>query len=672
MANCWNKKYLNNCFTNKLEKTGQKKKKKLISQIKYKKKIALSFHDLGLYECEQERIKFLADREKIKPKVSTNDTEEVTRVLNYYKEKGMREQNQIFAVLESIKNKTYNALLKGDPLPTHSEILDLVGNESIMTVAYRTVRKNEGAMTPAYFLPSSVFRNLPPTQQEVIFSSYWLPDGFSRPLVEWVCESVRKGTYVWGTNRRIWIPKPGNDKLRPITIPPFMDKMVQEAVRMLLEAIFEPEFMKMNCSFGFRAGFGCHHNIVSLTERRNTQTFKIAIEGDIKEAFPSMDREILLKILEERIRDRNFINFMRKRLSLIVYDTKDKKYENTEVGLPQGGIDSPYLFNIYLLGFDKFVKYELQKKFFDRINKKRGVNQRTDKAKQNPRSLNYNERRKHVDHVTRYMKRTNLRLKEKLKEIEVLGITREQYDSRLPKADVAYANLKQWKQYKQVYELRESNLDRIQRVDELYKELFYQVRLRNLLRHKLRQVRSKDPDKSKIQYHYSRYADDFIIVGNFNKDLAQRIKQEIAEWLLRERKQVLSPEKTLITNLYKDSAHFLGFELFARKTRKLTRVVDPKTRKVILRRTAGWFLSVTPDKQRLISRLHMKGYCNRKGEPITMPWISGMESHIIIERFMAVSRGIANYYADFITNKSDLARWLYIVRWCCLKTLAQK
>jgi len=632
----------------------------------------MSFHDLGFYECTQERIKFLADRDKIKAKVSTQDTEEVTKVLNHYKEKGMNEQVKIFKVLESIRTKTYDTLLKGNPLPTHKEILEIVGNESIMAVAYRTVRKNEGAMTPAYFLPNNIFKNLPPTQQEIIFDSYWLPDGFSRPLLEWVCESVRKGTYVWGASRRIWIPKPGTDKLRPITIPPFMDKMVQEAIRMVLEAIFEPEFMKMNCSFGFRAGFGCHHNIVSLTDSRNTQTFKIAIEGDIKDAYPSMDRNILLTILEERIKDRKFLNFMRKRLSLIVYDVKAKEYEKTEVGLPQGGVDSPYLFNIYLLGLDKFIKNDLQKKLIDPVNEFRGVDKRVGEYKYNPRSSNYNERRKHPEFVSRYMKLTQTTLKEKLNKAKTLGISVEEYDFRLPKANIAYKNLKQWKRYKEVYELRKSNLSKITRIDDLYKELFYQVRLRNLLRHKLRQVRSTDPNRTKIQYHYSRYADDFIVVGNFNKVLAKRFKQEITDWLLKERKQVLSPEKTVITDLYKDSAHFLGFELFARKTRKLTKVTDKKTGKSFLRRTAGWFLSVIPDRQRLVNRLHMKGYCNAKGNPIHIPWISGMEPHIIIERFMSVSLGLANYYANFITSKQVLNRWLYVVRWSCLKTLALK
>lgn len=137
----------------------------------------------------------------------------------------------------------------------------------------------------------------------------------------------------------MWADKPGakkGAKQRPFTIPPFADKMIQEAIRMVLEAIFEPIFVRMNCSFGFRASVGCHENIVSLTDKRNTSAFTHAIEGDIESAYDVVDRNILLFALKERICDHKFLNFMKERLNLLIFDVAKEKYEQTSEGIPQG------------------------------------------------------------------------------------------------------------------------------------------------------------------------------------------------------------------------------------------------------------------------------------------------------------------------------------------------
>lgn len=126
----------------------------------------------------------------------------------------------------------------------------------------------------------------------------------------------------------------------------------------------------MNCSFGFRASNGVHQTISMLTERRLSNGLNKALEGDIQEAYPRLDRDVLLKVLGERIVDKSFLRFMKKRLNLRLFDTKDNKYKNTLLGIPQGGIDSPYLWNIYLLGFDFFIQNDIKNKI-DKINDKR-------------------------------------------------------------------------------------------------------------------------------------------------------------------------------------------------------------------------------------------------------------------------------------------------------------
>lgn len=147
--------------------------------------------------------------------------------------------------------------------------------------------------------------------------------------------------------------------------------------------------------------------------------------------------------------------------------------------------------------------------------------------------------------------------------------------------------------------------------------------------------------------------------------IAEHIKEELTAWLKNEREATLSSEKTLITNLKKGKAHFLGFEIFACNTRRKTYV--KMNGRNILKRSSGWALRVQPDSQRLISRLHMKGYCDKKGFPLSIPWISGLEPHIIIQKFNSVAEGFANFYVHFITSNSKINRWIYIIRWSCIK-----
>jgi hypothetical protein len=151
---------------------------------------------------------------------------------------------------------------------------------------------------------------------------------------------------------------------------------------------------------------------------------------------------------------------------------------------------------------------------------------------------------------------------------------------------------------------------------------------------------------------------------------AEKIKKHIEVWLRDNLRATLSMEKTKITLLTKESAKFLGFELRLPNGRKIgKRTIKGKTEK---RRVGGWRILCYPDNGRLISRLYMKGYCKKDGRPKALPWLSALESFTIIEKYNTVMRGLANYYGEFITNKSRLYRWLYVLKYSCLKTLAQK
>lgn len=100
---------------------------------------------------------------------------------------------------------------------------------------------------------------------------------------------------------------------------------------------------------------------------------------------------------------------------------------------------------------------------------------------------------------------------------------------------------------------------------------------------------------------------------------------------------------------------------------KLKNVAKPTTY-----RASGITIWTAPDRQRLINRMHMKGYCTKEGFPISIPMLTIVEPQVIVERYNSVIRGQANYYMGFIKNKSSINRWIYILRYSCLKTLAHK
>jgi group II intron reverse transcriptase/maturase len=146
-----------------------------------------------------------------------------------------------------------------------------------------------------------------------------------------------------------YIPKK-NGKSRPLGIPSFEDKLVQEVARMVLEAIYEGHFE--STSHGFRPYKSCHTALTHI-QRQFTGT-RWFIEGDIKGFFDNIDHNILINILRKRISDERFLRLIRKFLNAGYIE--EWKYNHTYSGTPQGGIISPILANIYLDKFDKYIR----------------------------------------------------------------------------------------------------------------------------------------------------------------------------------------------------------------------------------------------------------------------------------------------------------------------------
>lgn len=261
---------------------------------------------------------------------------------------------------QSINDKAHklNAHTKRNTNLSHInyEVYHLLCDPFTFNNSYTPVSKNKGALTKGVEQDAEVMKL------------------FGKDIMKKISNQFRRRKYKWQPVRRTLVQKPGKKKgkMRPIDTPTQQDRIVQEALRGILEAIYEPEFREFEtrtryyCSnYGFRPMKSTWFAVNNLKLKGRGTT--IAIEGDIVGAYNNVNHDILLAILGRRIKDKQFLQVIKDLLKSGVMHKGT--YIHSLVGTPQGGIVSPLLFNIYMFEFDKFIWENYIQSTFENVEK---------------------------------------------------------------------------------------------------------------------------------------------------------------------------------------------------------------------------------------------------------------------------------------------------------------
>jgi RNA-directed DNA polymerase len=175
--------------------------------------------------------------------------------------------------------------------------------------------------------------------------------------IEHLINRMKSGSYKPEPIRRVYIPKDGSNKMRPLGISCYEDKLVENVIARILTMVYEPKFY--NDSFGFRPNRSCHQAVREVIEMVQYRKVNYIVEADIKGFFDNVDHEWLIKFLEHDIADKKFIEIIKKFLEAGIME--DGNFLDSEKGTPQGNGASPVLANIYLHyvldeWFNKIVK----------------------------------------------------------------------------------------------------------------------------------------------------------------------------------------------------------------------------------------------------------------------------------------------------------------------------
>lgn len=529
--------------------------------------------------------------------------------------------------------------------PQHKfdDLMRFIENEEFLLHCLGSVMKNKGALTPGIDPETT--------------------DTASLNTIKEIVSDLKTNNFKFKPIKRIYIDKTGKNpkinneliklakqnkltpekikemKARPLGIPSFKDKILQEAIRLVLNAIYEPIFAKNNTNFGFRPKYGCHDAIEQIFTKVKSQ--KYAIEADITGAFDNVDFNILINILEKKIKDKRFIKLIYGGLKCGIFFAN--KLSESKIGTTQGSLVSPLLYNIYFNEFDEYILNE----FTTHVAEINAIEKRKDR----PTASLYN-----------YLTKK----KSKLKYNDTITELRETFNTYGRDSQEFLAVYAKYSEIKKKY----VKIDTIQKRTPTFKL-----------------------SRQTIRFHYIRYADDWILFTNASLERTIDFKNMFTEWLTNNLKLSLSPAKTKITDLTKEHGNFLGFQFrYARSKRTQSISLEKKLKtksseaewqsnpvlnqkRMYKQRTTNPSLIFAFDRSRVISRLEDKRFISKKrnqyrGRSKT-EWTT-LEIPDIITRYNYIIRGYANYYGPATYYSNDMFVLHYYLKYSCAHTIANK
>ena len=469
----------------------------------------------------------------------------------------------------------------------------IVSCEDLWMQAYINIRANKGSMTVGIDKSTA--------------------DGFSIELPKALIHQIKEGNFRFKPVRRVNIPKP-NGKLRPLGIPTFRDKLVQEVCRMILEIIYEPLFS--NCSHGFRPNRSCH---TALRDVRKWSGITWFIEYDIKGYFDNINHEILMKVLKKQIDDKRFLKLIREMLKCGYME--DWEYHKTYSGSPQGGVISPILSNIYLHELDKFIESYAVK--FNKGSQQKGLNPRYQELTMAKACIRHKIKRR----------------KEWLKA----GFQK----------NGKYKCILSDDKRKQTQIILQELLDQYNELDKAQKKIPSRI--------------CNDPNCRRLRY--IRYADDFLMGLVCPRSEAEEIMSKVKQFLKDELDLEISTEKTGIKHTRKEGTRFLSYDILISNNRNL-RWRTGKLARYKQRAAAVKIRLEVPWEK--VHKFTKKYGDFVQSKALHRPELLASSDVELVLRYNSELRGFAQYYALADDVKAKLNKAFWIAQTSFLRTLANK